>query len=173
MSFTSTIDADFHKLYNLFVKQFKSKPSLSQVIVADLSLYAPVLEVVVSSLSGSGISVEQINNVITTLQTDIVLATKFAQNQDYGANLTSILSEISTNLQTIITFAKNNGVLDSSKVIVDLNKFVSELNVILNTLISLNSKPVAATDSSNTNNTTEPTNVSVVSSSTETVTQTA
>ena len=130
MSFVLDVKTDFEKIEGIFIKFFKNEPKWAAIAEADLAFAAPGINTIVTLLAGPVVD-EVVQKVITAIQLDLVLATKFVQAEDSSSNLTSVLDTLITNLQGLLTLSavKNSAV--QASITAEVTKIVTEIEAIL------------------------------------------
>ena len=131
MAFTDlNLKTDFDKLYNLFVTFFKKEPAWATVAETDLAYVAGTINTLVTKIYGSTVDVV-VSAVITNIQRDLVLATRYIQALDFSQNLTDVLNSLLSNLQGLLTLSgiKSSALVNEITVVV--SGIVTEIETIL------------------------------------------
>jgi len=133
MSFISmNLKTDYEKIYNLFVTLFKHEPLWADVAETDLAVIAPIINEIVSKFSGTGAQVDvTVAAVLSSIQKDIVLATKFIQSLDSSKNLSDVLNAILSNLQGLLTLSSVKSSALYNEVTVLVSSIALEIQTIL------------------------------------------
>ena len=130
MAFILDLKSDFSKIEHIFTTFFKKAPSWAAVAETDLAFIAPIINSLV--VLNGGASVEpDVNAVLVKIQKDLVLATKFVQAEDSSANLTDVLSNISSNLSGLLTIAAVKNSSKITEITAYVNGVIGEINAII------------------------------------------
>jgi hypothetical protein len=131
MSFvTLNLKTDFEKISHLFSQFFKSEPNWAAVAETDLAFAAPVVNTLVTLLAGPQADVA-VASILSSVQKDMVLATKFIQALDNSQNLTDVLNSIVTNLQGLLTLSDVKNHTSSTQITGYVNGFIAEIEAIM------------------------------------------
>lgn len=133
MSFFSTLKTDFEKIEAIFIAFFKKEPTWAQVAETDIAYAAPLVNTIITLVAGPAVDAD-VQAVITDIQNDLVLATKFIQAEDASSNLTDVLNNLVANLQGLLTLAGVKSSSSINEITAYVTGIVGEINAILNAL---------------------------------------
>lgn len=133
MSFIVSLDSEWDKIREIFVKFFKNEPTWASIAETDLALIAPIINKLVTTFAGPAVDAE-VSLVLTAIQNDLVLATKFIQAMDNSSNLTDVLNSLLTNLSGLLTLSAIKNSSFVAEITSDVTLVINEIQVILKNL---------------------------------------
>lgn len=139
-NFIYTVETDFTDIENIFKKFFKNEPTWAQVALVDISYAAPILNTVITVIGGAQLAAE-VSTIISVIQNDIVLATKFIKAEDSSKNLTDVLNNIVANLGNLLSLGSIKNHAEIATITAYVNGIVGEIEAILGNLPKVVSLP--------------------------------
>jgi len=136
MSFFSSLKTAFEDIYNLFKKFFKNEPTWAQVATTDIAYVAPIIGTIATLVGGPAADAE-VTTIVTAIQNDLVLATKFIQAMDSSSNLVDVLTGIQNNLQSLLQLAAVKNSSEVNTITAYTTGIIGELTAIINALPKL------------------------------------